>query len=187
MSSHLTYVDAIIIDGNFYLHLLKDLPISFGDISRKIIAKLCNLNANRIDPRSRIMRGIKDKKQMINYQIIGPVQKRPSTFTDALRNDAFKDSSIGFLVNSWDDNCFADIIGQKVIYVTHREHCFHFTSSVGMVYKVKVDSLCSSHEEADSQMFLHLHSMEDNSNVVIRFNDADVLNHCYWTSPSTQM
>ena len=50
-----------------------------------------------------------------------------------------------------------------------------FTSSEGNVYKNEVDSLHSSHEVADSRIFFHLHSMSDNSNVVIRSNDADVL------------
>ena len=62
-----------------------------------------------------------------------------------------------------------------MIYVTYREKCFCFSSSERNVYKNEVDSLHSSHEEADSRLFFHLHSMYDNSNVVIRSNDADIL------------
>ena len=112
---------------------------------------------------------------MLNYQISGPLQTRPPKFKDALRNDQFKDSLIQFLVNSWEDDSFADIISYKLIYVTYREKCFCFSSSEGNVYKNEVVSLCSSHEEDDSRVFFHLHSMSDESNVVIRSNDADVL------------
>ena len=185
-SSQPSYIDAIIIDGNFYFYLLADLPVTFGGISRKILVKLCNLKAPRIDIIFDQIKtpSIKDYERdqrskandrSLNYQISGPLQTRPPKFKDALRNDQFKDSLIQFLVNSWEDDSFADIISYKLIYVTYREKCFCFSSSEGNVYKNEVVSLCSSHEEADSQIFFHLHSMSDESNVVIRSNDADVL------------
>ena len=108
----------------------------------------------------------KANDRSLNYQISGPAQTRPPKFKDAL---------IAFLVNSWKDNSFVNIISDKSIYVTYREKCFCFSASEGNVYKNEVDFLHSSHEEADSRIFFHLHSMSDNSNVVIRSNDADVL------------
>ena len=185
-SSQPSYIDAIIIDGNFYFHLLADHPVTFGGISRKILVKLCNLKVPQIDLVFDQIKthSIKDYERdqrskandrSLNYQISGPAQTGPSKFKDALRNDAFKDSLIAFLVNSWKDNFFADIISDKLIYVTYREKCFCFSSSEGNVYKNEVDSPNSSHKEADSRIFFHLHSMSDNSNVVIRSNDADVL------------
>ena len=118
----------------------------------------------------------KANDRSVNYQISGHAQTRPPKYKDALRNDAFNASLIAFLVNSWKDNSFADIISDKLIYVTYCEKCFCFSSSEGNVYKNEVDSLHSSHEEAVSRIFFHLHSMSDNSNVVvIRSNDADVL------------
>ena len=163
-SSQPSYIDAIIIDGNFYFYLLADLPVTFGGISRKILVKLCNLKAPRIDiifdqiktptiqDYERDQRS-KANDRSLNYQISGPLQTRPPKFKDALRNDQFKDSLIQFLVNSWEDDSFADMISYKLIYVTYREKCFCFSSSEGNVYKNEVVSLCSSHEEADSQIF----------------------------------
>ena len=186
ISSEPTYTDTIIIDGNFYLYLLTDLPATFGGVSRKILAKISSLKAERIDIVFDQIQtpSIKDYERdqraqsndrTVNYQILGPEQKRPSNFRDTLRNDAFKDALIGFLVNSWEDDCFASVIGEKLKHITHREQCFLFTSSGEKVLKEEVQALRSTHEEADCRMFLHLHSLPENQNVVIRSNDADVL------------
>ena len=48
-SSQPSYIDAIIIDCNFYFHLLADRPVTLSGISRKILVKLCNLEAPQID------------------------------------------------------------------------------------------------------------------------------------------
>ena len=79
-------------------------------------------------------------------------------------------------MKSWNDDSFADMIGEKIIHVTHHEECFRFPSLDGKVFKEEVVSLRSSHEEADCRMFFHLYSLpEENQNVVIHSNDADVL------------
>ena len=44
-----TYTDVHVVDGNFYLYLLVDLPITFGGVSRKILSKLCAMKSMRID------------------------------------------------------------------------------------------------------------------------------------------
>ena len=111
----------------------------------------------------------------LNYHISGPAQTRPPNFLEALRNDAFKDSLISFLVESWSDDCLANVIDNKIIYVPHREKCYLFRSSNDGVYREEIGALCSSHDEAETRMFFHFHSIRDNSNVVIRSNDADVL------------
>ena len=44
------YIDCYIIDGNFFLHLLGDLPLTFGKISHHVFYLLCtSSNCNRID------------------------------------------------------------------------------------------------------------------------------------------
>ena len=48
-SSQPSYIDAIIIDANFYFHLLADRPVTFGGIFRKILVKICNLKTPQID------------------------------------------------------------------------------------------------------------------------------------------
>ena len=49
-SLHPPTIDLYIIDGNFYLHLLGDLPQTFGKISRYILNGICNITScKRID------------------------------------------------------------------------------------------------------------------------------------------
>ena len=47
LSSEPSYINVISLDGNFYLHLLSDIPTTFGGISRKLLGKICNLKAPR--------------------------------------------------------------------------------------------------------------------------------------------
>ena len=96
-SSQPSYIDAIIIDGNFYFHLLADRPVTFDDIFRKILVKLCNLKSPQIDlvfdqitipsikDYERDQRS-NDNDRSLNYQISGDAQTRPPKFKDALRN-----------------------------------------------------------------------------------------------------
>ena len=106
-SSQPSYIDASIINGNFYFHLLADRPVTVGGIFRKILVKLCHLKAPQIDLVFDQIKSpsIKDydrdqrskaNDRSLNDQISGPAQTRPPKFNDALRNDAFKDSLIAF-------------------------------------------------------------------------------------------
>ena len=187
LSSAPTYVDMYIIDGNFYLYLLVDLPMTFGGVARKILCKLCSLKSPRVDIvfdqiQSPSMKDYeRDQRaaacdRTLNFQIMGAEQRRPADFRQTLRNDAFKDSLIGFLVKSWMDDSVAHIISNKTIHITHRHQCFRFMAIEGKVIQEEIPSLTSSHEEADCRMFFHLDSLPgSNNNVVIRSND------CCWT------
>ena len=43
-------VDVVTVDGMFFLHLLSDLPETFGFVSRYVLRKLCSsFSAKRID------------------------------------------------------------------------------------------------------------------------------------------
>ena len=187
-SSQPTYVDVHIIDGNFYLYLLIDLPATFGGVSKKILSKLCSLKSRRVDIVFDTIQSpsIKDyerdqraaaQDRTLNFQILGESQRRPSDFRKALRNDAFKDALIGFLVQSRNCDSVGHIISNKELHITHREKCYRFTSdAAGKVIREEILSLRSSHEEADCRMFFHLYSLSDEKqNVVIRSNDVDVL------------
>ena len=105
-------VDVVIFDGIFFLHLLSDLPETFGFVSRSILRKLCSsFSAKRIDVvfdkivTPSIINNERDiRVQSLDkhtaYEISGPVQKRPTVFVGALRNNAFKQALIRFLITS---------------------------------------------------------------------------------------
>ena len=92
-------IDTTIIDGMFFLHLLVDLPSSFGQVAMHILKRVCSSNSNTIhlvfdktqSPSikdcERNLRSM-DNRQ-VPYQITGPEQKRPSNWSNALRNDHF--------------------------------------------------------------------------------------------------
>ena len=188
--SHPNSVDVYLIDGNFYLHLLCDVPHHFGGVARSLLAKICALRTSEVHLVFDQIQNpsIKDYERdsrageldrTLNYQIVGDSQRRPADFRNALRNDAFKDSFIGFLVTSWNDNSLASMIGNKTIFITHRSSCFRFTAVEGKVVREEEQTLYSTHEEADTRLFFHLASLPEvqstERNVVIRSNDTDVL------------
>ena len=109
------------------------------------------------------------------YEISGPVQNRPNDFVGALRNNAFKQALIKFLVISWEDEANANIIQDLQIYATCGNQSFSFKSEGGKVRKVEEISLKSSHEEADSRMLFHAKSINAPNIVVIRTAHTDVL------------
>ena len=104
--NNLEMVDMVIVDGMFFLHLLSDLPETFGFVSRSILRKLCSsFSAKRIvivfD--KIVTLTIKDNERDIRAQSLDkkrPVQKRPRDFVGALRNNAFKQALIRFLITS---------------------------------------------------------------------------------------
>lgn len=42
-------IDVHIFDGFFLLHLLVDLPLTFGKIAYHLMSKICRMNAKRVD------------------------------------------------------------------------------------------------------------------------------------------
>lgn len=179
-------IDCSIIDGMFFLHLLGDLPVSFGKIAAHILKKLCNQRSARIDiifdrtispsiKDSERDRRASDQDRNVSYSINGPLQQRPTDFIKALRNDDFKKSLVEFLVESWKDDSFSVFMGNKIVYITHNENCYSFRVRDGkMAWKLEED-LCCQHEEADSRMIFHLTMQPSSTNVPIRTADTDVM------------
>jgi len=140
-----TYIDAMLIDGIFFLHLLVNLLPLFGQVSRHILVKLCNIKASRIDivfyqvktpsikDCERDRRSFTDRNLM--YVITGPMQKRPSNFVESLRSNDFKRSLVNFLVDDWRKDEYASIIGNKTIYATNNNECFKYCVKDGNIIK----------------------------------------------------
>ena len=103
-----------------------------------------------------------------NYQITGPGQHTPSNGLEALQNDNFKVFLNKFLVGIWKKDCFGGILKEKKLYIIDGNVCYLFEVSNG-----KMVNFYSTHEETDSKMIFHV--TEENSNVVIRAADTDVL------------
>lgn len=96
--------------GFFKIHSLKDIPVSFGNISRKILGDVMNTNAKTviiafdryfspsIKDNEHLMRGrVEGNRFLIN----GPDQKRSTNFFNDLQNIHFKDALVKFLCDDW--------------------------------------------------------------------------------------
>ena len=108
----MTPIDLYIVDGNFYLHTLNDLPCTFGKISQRILYGLCNISSSqRIDVvfDRYVSPSIKDYERETRadgeatnrpYVISGADQKRPHDFVKSLRNNNFKTALVRYLLHS---------------------------------------------------------------------------------------
>ena len=91
----------------------------------------------------------------ISYHIVGAAQKQPKNWLTALHSFSFKTSLVEFLVPAWSNS--------------------HNSSILDKVVRTEERSLFCTHEEADSHIFFHISSLENQSNVVIRTADTDCL------------
>lgn len=177
-------IDAVLVDGFFFLHLLKDPPQTFEGLARFILSKICALKGKEIhlvfdkivtpslkdvERDRRISTDLREE----NYIITGPRQRRPANFLGALRQDSFKKSLVTYLNSEWENNNYQAIIGDKVLYVTDENQCNkYFTENEKVIKEIVEDYYCE-HEEADSRIVFHLKKSKCN-NIILRTSDTDI-------------
>ena len=109
----------------------------------------------------------------------GPLQKRPSDFSRALKSSNFKRGLINFLESEWNSNEYADIVQHRTLYVSFEDKCYKFSASNDKVTREEVQGLhAPNHNEADTKVALHLGHINVNhpgSNIVVRASDTDIL------------
>ena len=119
----------------FFLHLHTNLPSSFQDVARYLFTRICDTEASTIHFISDkwISPSIKDCERSdraddsdVLYLVNGPAQKRPSDWNSALRSNTFKQSLIRFLTDYWQQDEFAAVLGDKVLYANQNDRCLHY-------------------------------------------------------------
>ena len=184
ISSMPSRIDCKILDGMHFLRHIGELPTTFGKISEYILKKACYGNPARFDLvfDNYISPSIKDVERdhrnadrNSKYQIVGPFQARPSDMSTALKSYSFKESLIDYLVKSWDNQELSHLIGYTKVYVTTKEKCFSFRNEDNNLVTTEENHLKSDQGEADYRIMLHIHDVTENSNVVIKCNDSDIL------------
>ncbi|EZA55346.1 hypothetical protein X777_04800, partial [Ooceraea biroi] len=89
---------------------MKDIPRTFGNISKKIMQILTSTRAPRIDiifdqyfsPSIKdYERAKRNEQDNMEFIISGPEQVRPTDFTKELQNIKFKDALVNFLIEHW--------------------------------------------------------------------------------------
>ena len=181
-------VDIIIVDAMFYLHILQEIPETYGEIATKILKDLCQNKSKRIDfvCDSYHSPNIKDVEhalrsqdnQSTNYCITGSDQKRPKDWSDTLKSSSFKTAFFEFLAQEWRDQSRTHILKGHMVYLALDEVCYLYTVQDDELKCVDVQEYHCQHEEADTRIIYHLKKITEENpehHVVVRCNDTDIL------------
>ncbi|XP_018358131.1 PREDICTED: uncharacterized protein LOC108757918 isoform X2 [Trachymyrmex cornetzi] len=177
-------LDFVIVDGFFFLHTFKQMPRSFGDLSKKILQCLVNNSASRvaivfdryftpsIKDCEHTLRGNVDDK---DFYISGPQQTRTAVFAKDLKNIKFKEALVKFLIDHWADQEMATIIGNKTIYLSH-DLCYVYSVTDNKVTRnIDHELSCPDHEEADTKIVFLVCQIREDSTITIRTSDTDIV------------
>lgn len=180
-------IDIVIIDGFFLLHCIKDVPKTFGNLSKKNLQMVTNNAATELHvtfdryfspsikdyERSTRATTISDR----DYVITGPEQVRPVDFVKELRNNKFKEALVNFQILHWSNMEMAPFIRNKTILL-NLDYCYMYKvneSNNNVVRTINNDFSCISHEEADTKIIYHVCNNDYDANVVIKCSDTDIL------------
>ena len=165
-----------------------EVPATFGGFAKDILRKLCNTGdevhfiCDRYPDKStkrdeRAKRALQIIVQASDFKVTGPDQRRPRDFHSLLKSSVFKTSFLKFLAEEWQKDSYANIIGKRRLVMGVEDVCYTFTvmEDESVIRSTNEDLACN-HEEADTQIVLHLAYLSKQTipNVVIRCNDTDV-------------
>ena len=98
--------DVTLVDAMFHLHILQDIPETYGEIAKRFLRELCNNKSKRtyficdnyISPSIKdVEHSNRSADDEATYCITGPDQRRPSDWTKALQSPSFKNAFFKFL------------------------------------------------------------------------------------------
>ncbi|GFX58425.1 uncharacterized protein TNCV_320071 [Trichonephila clavipes] len=176
--------DVALIDGFFILHSMKEVPKTFGSISKKFLQMVSKYSTRRIDVifDQYMYPSIKDSERclrheasLIDYIISGPDQVRPSDFAKELKNTKFKEALVGFFEKHWCSEEMKSFIGNRKIHINFRNCQSYQVVDEKIQSNINEDLCCTSHEEADTKIIYHACNVTEKSNIVIRGSDTDIL------------
>ncbi|CAG5072752.1 Protein of unknown function [Cotesia congregata] len=119
-----TLQNLYIVDGLLFINSLKEIPRTFGDLSKKILSSLCKISATGIDVifDRQFIPSINDTNKCISgrsereFKILGSNQVRPSDFAKEMKNSKFKEALISFFLKHWQESDY-NILGDKIINI----------------------------------------------------------------------
>ncbi|XP_067613930.1 serine/threonine-protein kinase Wnk isoform X4 [Eurosta solidaginis] len=171
-----------VLDGFFMLHLMREIPATYGNISTKILSMFCSNNAEVVVIAfdRYIFPSIKDNEhslrgmQVTQFHIEGPDQIRSSDFSNDLKNANFKEALVNFIIQHWTLDHAAPFVGNKTIYINY-DQCYKYKVNNGHVERTHDVLLsCPAHEEADTKIVFHVCQIDYDAHVTIRCSDTDV-------------
>ncbi|CAH2109151.1 unnamed protein product [Euphydryas editha] len=182
--THPTQIDMEVIDGFYFLYLVgNSMPQTFGQIAQSILIKLCATSAREIHiifdryltPSIKHCERKNREEINIPYTIHGPLQPRPTNFSESLKNFHFKEALVKFLADFWENDYFSLTLLNKVVFITVGEECFSYRVEGDHVIKTKETNLSCQHEEADTRIMYHISKAPAETKVLVKANDTDVL------------
>ena len=130
------------------------------------------------------IKGIERLRRGTSTKILlkGPETTIPSNWHQFLSNDENKTQLIQFILQEWSSNKYhSKLQGRRIFYVCGKD-CFFITANDDddNIQKRLIADLCSSQEEADTRIILHmLNIIKKESDkkipIIIRSPDTDVL------------
>lgn len=181
------FIDVDIIDGFHLLHNLgPSVPQTFGKTAEFILQKICNTTASEIHlifdrylhPSIKDCERSSRKEDETAFSITGELQNRPTNFNKSLSNPKFKTALVNFLYEHWINNSCNQILKNKKVFLTVENKCFIYTNDNHNIVRVQNEEYTCDHEEADTRIFFHLNKCSQNSKILIKSVDNDVLIIC---------
>ena len=169
------------------LQSIKNVPRTFGDLAEymlKLIIRTAR-NAVRVDfvtdtyPELSIKNLERSKREAggsFAVKITASAQRCPQKWAKYLALGSNKEALIKFFVTEWQNDNYADFVGDKVILVSAKHTCYRLSR---MSYKIRlerVEEFCSTQEEADTKIFLHTNHAAalGHLSILIKSSDTDV-------------
>ena len=108
-------------------------------------------------------------------KITASAQRYPQKWAKYLALGSNKDELIKFFVTEWQNDKYADFVGDKVILVSAKHTCYKLSKISHKIRLERVEELCSTQEEADTKIFLHANHAAalGHSSILIKFSDTD--------------
>lgn len=119
--------DVIVFDGFHTIHSMTEIPVSFGNISQKILhsftangAKTIIITFDRY-----VSPSIKDNEHILRervegnrFTINGPQQKRSANFRNDLKNIYFKEALVRVLCEHWNQDHMSTLVIEQFSSIT---------------------------------------------------------------------
>lgn len=179
----------------FFLCTIVNIPATYGGLAEVILERALQLaptvhivcdtypDGPSIKFQERTARG----DMQIRYAMTGPLQKRPSDFSQALLSSSFKTALCRFLVDEWTSDNYISVLEHHCLYLATEEQCYKYTVEDEHVIRTDVPELTCTHEEADTRLVFHgrfCSEQSPNQHLVFRCNDTDIflllLHHAHY-------
>ena len=172
--------DIHLVDGFYLLHTLKNIPDSYGKISKHIL-KILTYNRKEVHiifdkykkPSLKDFEHDRRGEDNIHYDV-RKENKRPAEFCQLLRSSEFKEKFVEFLILDWEtDECIKLIAGKTVKINYDQCHVYEVSSNNKIRRSIDYNLSCY-HEEADTKIVFHICQLNMNCRVQVHCTDSDI-------------